>query len=56
MSAIAGVVPELAGEAASRAHAALARRSAPEEFDTNAARRMFTQMVAGEQTQRKIGS
>jgi hypothetical protein len=56
MSAVAGVVPELAGDAAGRADAALARRSAPEEFDTDAARRVFTQMVADERTQRKAGS
>ncbi len=56
MSAVAGVVPELAGDAASRADAALARRSAAEEFDTDAARRVFTQMVADERTQRKTGS
>jgi len=56
MSAVAGVVPELAGDAARRADAALARRLAPEEFDTDAAREMFTQMVADERTQRKTGS
>jgi beta-N-acetylhexosaminidase len=56
MAAVAGVVPELAGDAASRADAALARRTAPEEFDTDAARRVFTQMVADERTQRKTGS
>jgi beta-N-acetylhexosaminidase len=56
MSAVAGVVPELVGDAASRADAALARRSAPEEFDIDAARRVFAQMVADERTQRKAGS
>src|SRR5689334_741230 len=56
MSAVASVVPELAGDAARRADAALARRSAPEEFDTDAARRVFAQMVADERTQRKTGS
>jgi len=56
MSAVAGVVPELAGEAAIRADAALARRAAPEEFDTDVARKVFTQMVADERTQRKTGS
>jgi beta-N-acetylhexosaminidase len=56
MAAVAGVVPELSGDAASRADAALARRSAPEKFDTDAARRVFTQMVADERTQRETGS
>ena len=56
MSAVASVVPELAGDAAGRADAALARRSAPEEFDTDAARKVFSQMVADESTQRKTGS
>jgi beta-N-acetylhexosaminidase len=57
MSAVAGVVPELSGDAAKRADAALAARSAPEEFDTDAARKVFTQMVADEQTaQRKTAS
>ncbi len=57
MSAVAGEVPELSGDAAKRADAALAARSAPEEFDTDAARKVFTQMVADEQTtQRKTGS
>ncbi len=46
MAAVAGVVPELAGEAAGRAEAALASRRAPEEFDVEAARSMFTRMVA----------
>jgi len=57
MSAVAGEVPELSGDAAKRADAALAARSAPEEFDTDAARKVFTQMVADERTaQRKAGS
>jgi hypothetical protein len=56
MSAVDGVVPELSGDAANRADAALARRSAPDEFDTDAARRVFTQMVGDERTQRKTGS
>ena len=57
MSAVAGVVPELSGDAAKRADAALAARSAPEEFDTDAARKVFTQMVADERTaQRKTAS
>ena len=57
MSAVANVVPELSGDAAKRADAALAARSAPEEFDTDAARKVFTQMVADERTaQRKTAS
>ena len=57
MSAVASVVPELSGDAAKRADAALATRSAPEEFDTDAARKVFTQMVADERTaQRKTAS
>jgi beta-N-acetylhexosaminidase len=56
MSAVAGEVPELSGDAAKRADAALAARSAPEEFDTDAARKVFTQMVADEQAAlRKTG-
>jgi len=46
MAAVAGTVPELAGEAAKRAEIALAARTAPEEFDVAAARRVFTRMVA----------
>jgi beta-N-acetylhexosaminidase len=58
MVAVAKEAPELTGEAARRADAALAARKAPEEFDTEAARRMFTQMIDDERTefQRKIGS
>lgn len=57
MSAVASVVPELSGDAGRRADAALAARSAPEEFDTEAARKIFTQMIAGERTaERKTGS
>jgi beta-N-acetylhexosaminidase len=58
MAAVAGEAPELSGESAKRADAALAARSAPEEFDTDAARKVFTQMVADERTssQRKTGS
>lgn len=48
MEAVAGEAPKLAGEAATRAHAALAARSAPEEFDTAAARMIFAQMVGDE--------
>jgi hypothetical protein len=39
-------VPQLAGDAARRAEAALAARKAPEEFDAAAARDLFTRMVA----------
>jgi beta-N-acetylhexosaminidase len=58
MEAVAGEAPELAGEAAMRADAALAARSAPEEFDTEAARKIFTQMVNDERAapQRKTAS
>src|SRR5664280_2137298 len=56
MSAVASQAPELKGEAAKRAAAALAQRKAPEEFDVDAARKIFTQMVDAEQSQRKTGS
>jgi len=58
MVAVASEAPELSGEAARRADAALAVRSAPEEFDADAARKVFTQMVADERTppKRKTGS
>jgi beta-N-acetylhexosaminidase len=52
MSAVAGAVPELAGPAAKRAEAALAQRSAPEQFDVAAARELFTRIVGGAQVQR----
>lgn len=48
MTQVASVVPELSGEALARADAALVARSAPEEFDAEAARKVFTQMVEGE--------
>ena len=43
---------------ARRADAALAARKAPEEFDTEAARRLFTQMITDVRTgfERKTGS
>lgn len=50
MVAVAGAVPELAGEAARRAEAALAARSAGERFDVAAARRTFAGMVEGNTT------
>ncbi|HVZ54636.1 MAG TPA: beta-N-acetylhexosaminidase [Pseudolabrys sp.] len=45
MAQVAAHVPMLAGEAAQRAEAALARRSAGEEFDAVEARAMFNRMV-----------
>jgi beta-N-acetylhexosaminidase len=50
MSAVAGAVPELGGEAAQRAQAALAQRGAHEEFDVEAARAIFARTI-GEQPQ-----
>jgi beta-N-acetylhexosaminidase len=52
MSAVAGVAPELGGEALSHSETALARRRAPEGFDVEAARAIFTRMVASEPVQR----
>jgi beta-N-acetylhexosaminidase len=52
MQAVASVVPELAGAALERAEAALAARSAPEEFDVAAARALFERMVAADTAQR----
>jgi beta-N-acetylhexosaminidase len=46
MVAVAGEAPELSGAAAQRADAALASRGAAEEFDTDAARRVFTEMIS----------
>lgn len=51
MTEVVGVVPELAGEAAVRAQAALAQRATPEDFDVEQARSLFLRMV-GEQPQR----
>jgi beta-N-acetylhexosaminidase len=45
MSAVAGSVPDLAGEAAARAERALAQRSAPERFDVEEAREIFARMI-----------
>ena len=58
MAAVAGETPPLSGDAARRADAALAARTAPEEFDTEAARKIFAQMVTDERPapQRKTGS
>jgi beta-N-acetylhexosaminidase len=52
MEEVAGVAPELTGEAAARADKALAQRSAPEQFDVDSARALFVRMVGGEQPQR----
>jgi beta-N-acetylhexosaminidase len=58
MGAVAGSVPELSGESAKRAEAALAQRVAPEQFDVEAAREVFARMVAAERprTERMTGS
>jgi beta-N-acetylhexosaminidase len=57
MVAVAKEAPELAGDAARRADAALNARKLPEEFDTEAARRLFTQMIDKRtEFQRKSGS
>lgn len=58
MTDVASVVPELAGEAAARAQAALDARRAPEELDLAAARKAFADMVAAAAvpTQRMTGS
>src|SRR6185437_15134863 len=45
MMQVADASPELAGEAAKRADAALVQRAAPEEFDVAEARRMFNVLV-----------
>jgi beta-N-acetylhexosaminidase len=49
MGVVAGSVPELAGDAARRAEAALSQRRAPERFDVDAARELFARMVGGAQ-------
>jgi beta-N-acetylhexosaminidase len=58
MSAVASEAPVLSGDAAKRAAAALAARTVPEEFDTEAARKVFAQMVTDERPapQRKTAS
>jgi beta-N-acetylhexosaminidase len=58
MAAVAAQAPVLEGLAGKRADAALAQRKAPEEFDVDAARKLFTQMVAAERpsSQRVTGS
>ncbi|MEJ2432839.1 MAG: beta-N-acetylhexosaminidase [Pseudolabrys sp.] len=47
MREVAANVPELAGDAARRAEAALNQRSAPEQFDAAATRALFARMMAG---------
>ena len=58
MVAVANEASELVGETARRADAALAARKVPDEFDTEAARKLFTQMIGDERAafQRKTGS
>ena len=46
MTAVAGAAPMLSGAAAKRAEAALAMRKAPEEFDIEAARKVFDETIA----------
>jgi beta-N-acetylhexosaminidase len=50
MEDVAAAVPELAGDAAARADAALALRAAPQEFDIAEGRRLFAKMIAGERS------
>jgi beta-N-acetylhexosaminidase len=45
MVAVANEAPELSGEAARRANTALVARKAPVEFDAEAARKLFAQMI-----------
>jgi beta-N-acetylhexosaminidase len=47
MAQVAADTPVLSGISAERADAALAARSGPEEFDADAARKVFSQMIAG---------
>lgn len=58
MNEVAGAVGELSGESARRAERALNLRGAREDFDVDAARRIFNDMVAGKPsaTQRMMGS
>lgn len=46
MMAVAGAAPVLSGAAARRAEAALSQRSAPEDFDIEAARKIFAETIA----------
>lgn len=52
MIEVAGAAPMLSGEAAKRADAALAARKAPEDFDVDAARKIFASMVGTPAPQR----
>lgn len=52
MMQVASVAPVLSGEAARRAEAALLARSAPEEFDVAAARKIFNEMIGGNASER----
>jgi len=52
MQDVAGVAPELSGEAEARSRAALAQRLAPERFDVDEARALFARIVGGRQPQR----
>jgi len=52
MMQVASVAPVLSGEAARRAEAALLARSAPEEFDIAAARKIFNEMIGGNASER----
>jgi beta-N-acetylhexosaminidase len=58
MTAVAGASPELLGVAAKRADVALLARGAREDFDVEAARKTFNQMIAGVRpvSQRMTGS
>jgi beta-N-acetylhexosaminidase len=58
MQLVAAESPPLAGPAATRAEAALASRTGAEDFDVEAARKVFTQMVTGgtPASQRMTGS
>jgi len=52
MMQVASVAPVQSGEAARRAEAALLARSAPEEFDVAAARKIFNEMIGGNASER----
>ena len=52
MMQVASVAPLLSGDAARRADAALVARSAPEEFDIAAARKIFNEMIGGNAQER----
>jgi beta-N-acetylhexosaminidase len=54
MEAVASAAPELAGEAARRADAALSLRGAPQGFDVAQSRAMFAQMMSQEQAGRLV--